>query len=449
MTGRYLSLTDRDRESMLETIGVASVEELFAEIPQSVRVHRELALEPALSEPELVAHLDDLAARNVPAGAEVSFLGAGVYDHYVPAVVDAVLSRGELLTAYTPYQPEMSQGVLQAIFEYQTAICELTGMDVSNASGYDGTTVAADACFVAKHATGRSKVVVTEATNPQVRQVVKTYAPGFGLEIVEVPHRDGITSPEELRRAAAGAACVIFQQPNFFGCLEPAPDLAAAALDAQALPIAHVDPISLGVLEAPGNYGCALAVGEGQSAGNFISYGGPHYGFFAARQSLIRRLPGRIVGETVDAAGERGYVLTLQTREQHIRREKATSNITTNQTLLALAGLVYLSWLGPQGLRDVGETCLALGDYAKGRLRDAGFELVFPDRTTFKELAVRVGRSGREVVKAARERGVHPGYALGRDYPGLDDALLVAVTEKRTVADVDRLVEVLTEVARP
>ena len=283
-----------------------------------------------------------------------------------------MLQRGEFLTAYTPYQPEMSQGVLQSIFEYQTAICELTGMDVSNASGYDGTTVTADACFIAKHATGRAKIVVTEATNPQVRQVVKTYAPGFGLEVVEVPHADGATDPDELARARpTDAAAVIFQQPNFFGCLEPAPELAAAANDAGALPIAHVDPLSLGVLEAPGNYGCAIALGEGQGAGNFPRFGGPHYGFLAARQDYIRRMPGRIVGETVDAAGKRGYVLTLQTREQHIRREKATSNITTNQTLLALGGLVYLTWLGPQGLREVGETCLSLSAYAKQQLADA------------------------------------------------------------------------------
>jgi glycine dehydrogenase subunit 1 len=449
VTHPFLSLTDSDREAMLETVGVSSIEELFRDIPEGVRFRGELDLEPPLTETELVAHLADLESRNVPTTRELSFLGAGVYDHYVPAVVDAVLQRGEFLTAYTPYQPEMSQGVLQSIFEYQTAICELTGMDVSNASGYDGTTVAADACYVAKHATGRSKVVVAESTNPQVRQVVKTYAVGFGLEVVEVPHRGGVTDPDELRDAAADAACVLFQQPNFFGCLEPARDLAAVAGDAGALAVAHVDPISLGVLEAPGRYGCAIAIGEGQGAGNYQSFGGPHYGFMAARSDFIRRMPGRIVGETVDAAGERGYVLTLQTREQHIRREKATSNITTNQTLLALAGLVHLSWLGPQGLREVGETCLSLGEYAKGRLRAAGFELVFPERTTFKEFAVRVGRSGREVVKAARERAVHPGYTLGRDYQGLDDALLVAVTEKRTVEDVDRLVEVLTEVARP
>jgi glycine cleavage system P protein (glycine dehydrogenase) subunit 1 len=443
----FLSVTDRDREEMLEAIGVASVDDLFADIPEPVRMRRPLALEPALSEPELVAHLEHLAGRNVDTGRELSFLGAGIYDHYVPAVVDAVLQRGELLTAYTPYQPEMSQGMLQAIFEYQTAICELTGMDVSNASGYDGTTVAADACYVAKHAMGRSKVVLTEATNPQARQVVKTYAPGFGLEVVEVPHHDGATDPDELRAAAEGAAAVIFQQPNFFGVLEPAPDLAAAAGDAGALAVAHVDPVSLGLLEAPGKYGCAMAIGEGQGAGNYQSYGGPHYGFLAAKAEFTRRMPGRIIGETTDTSGERGYVLTLQTREQHIRREKATSNITTNQTLLALAGLVHLSWLGPQGLREVGETCLALTEYAKERLGEAGFGPVFPGKPTFKEVAVRVGRPAKEVVRAARGRGVHPGYALGRDYPGLDDAVLVALTEKRTAADVDRLVEVLREVA--
>jgi glycine dehydrogenase subunit 1 len=439
----YLSLTERDREQMLAAIGVSSIDDLFHDIPAGVRFGRDLDLDPPLSEQELTRHLEELASRNVDRGRELSFLGAGIYDHYVPAVVDAVLQRGELLTAYTPYQPEMSQGVLQAIFEYQTVICELTGMDVSNASGYDGTTVAADACYVAKHATGRSKVVVTEATNPQVRQVVKTYAPGFGLEVVEVPHRNGTTDPDELRRAAVDAACVIFQQPNFFGCLEPAPDLAAAAHEADAIAVAHVDPISLGVLEAPGAYGCGIAIGEGQSAGNYQSFAGPHYGFLAARQEYIRRMPGRIVGETLDTAGERGYVLTLQTREQHIRREKATSNITTNQTLLALAGLVYLSWLGPQGLRELGETCLSLGEYAKTRLLNAGFELAFPGQTTFKEFAVRVGRSAKDAIRDARERGVHPGYALGRDYEALDDALLVAVTERRTPQEIDRLVDVL------
>jgi glycine dehydrogenase subunit 1 len=439
----YLSLTDADREEMLAAIGVTSVEELFSDVPAGVRLERPLNLEAPLGEQELSRHLEELAARNVGTSDELSFLGAGIYDHYVPAVVDAVLQRGELLTAYTPYQPEMSQGILQAIFEYQTVICELTGMDVSNASGYDGTTVAADACYIAKHVTGRGKVVITEATNPQVRQVVKTYAPGFGLEVVEVAHRGGTTDADELRRAATDAACVIFQQPNFFGCLEPAPDLTAAANDAEAIAVAHVDPISLGVLEAPGAYGCGIAIGEGQGAGNYQSFAGPHYGFLAAKTEFIRRMPGRIVGETVDTAGERGYVLTLQTREQHIRREKATSNITTNQTLLALAGLVYLSWLGPQGLRELGETCMSLAEHTKRRLVDAGLELVFSERATFKEFAVQTGRSTEDVIRRARELGLHPGYPLGRDYGGLDDAVLVALTERRTPADIDRLVEAL------
>jgi glycine dehydrogenase subunit 1 len=317
-------------------------------------------------------------------------------------------------------------------------------MDVSNASGYDGTTVAADACFVARNVTGRSKVVVTEATNPQVRQVVKTYAPGFGLEVVEVPYENGATDPERVRKAAQDAAAVIFQHPNFFGVLEDAPALAEAASSTGALPVAHVDLVSLGVLEAPGAYGCAMAIGEGQSAGNAMSYGGPHYGFLAARMDYVRRLPGRIVGETVDIEGERGFVLTLQTREQHIRREKATSNITTNQTLLALAGLVHLSLLGPEGLRELGETCLALSAYAQARLVGAGLELAFPDRATFKEFAVRTRGDAREALARAREGGVYAGYPLGRDYPGLEDVLLVAVTEKRTVEEIEQLVEVLS-----
>jgi glycine dehydrogenase subunit 1 len=445
MSAGYLSLTDADREEMLTAIGVASVEELFEQVPPGVRFDRQLDVPPALGEAELVRHVEELAARNVHTGAELSFLGAGIYDHYVPSVVDVVLSRGEFLTAYTPYQPEMSQGVLQAIFEYQTVICELTGMDVSNASGYDGCTVAADAVFVAKHAVpDRTKIALTETLNPQVRQVVKTYAPGFGLEVVEVPHRNGTTDPERVAEAARDAAAVLFQQPNFLGCLEPAPDLAEAASEAGALAIVHVDPMALGVLEAPGRYGAAIAIGEGQAAGNWPSYGGPHYGFLAARNDFIRRMPGRIVGETVDADGRRAFVLTLQTREQHIRREKATSNITTNQTLLALGGLATLSWLGPEGLREVGETCLALAGYARERVP---LESAF-DAPAFKEVAFRTPRPAREVIAAARARGVHPGYALGRDYEGMDDVLLVALTEKRSLEDVDRLATVLEEVCR-
>ena len=438
----YVCLTDADREEMLKTIGASSVEDLFRDVPAGVRFDRPLDLGDPLTEQEIVERLEELARRNVHAGEEISFVGAGVYDHYVPAVIDAILQRGEFLTAYTPYQPEMSQGILQAIFEYQTVICELTGMDVSNASGYDGTTVAADACYIAKHATGRTKIVLAETVNPQVRQVVRTYAPGFGMEVVDVPHRDGVTDPDELRAAAEGAACVIFQQPNFFGCLEPAPDLAAAANDAEALPVAHVDPVSLGVLEAPANYGCAIAIGEGQGAGNPLSYGGPHYGFIAARAEFTRRMPGRIVGETTDVAGQRGYVLTLQTREQHIRREKATSNITTNQTLLALGGLINLCWLGPEGLREQAETCMALAEHTKGRLE---LPLLFPEQTTFKEFAIRVGRSAQDAIREARTRGLNPGYPVGRDYPGMDDAILVAVTERRTLDDIELLAEALAE----
>jgi len=438
----FLSLTAADRQAMLGVIGVETFDELLSEIPAGVRMDRPLDLEPALTEAELMSHLAELASRNVDVNAELSFLGAGVYDHYVPAIVDAILERGELLTAYTPYQPEMSQGVLQAIFEYQTAICELTGLDVSNASGYDGHTVAADACFLAKNATGRSKVVVAETVDPQTREVIATFAPGFGLDVVEIPHRDGVTDPSAVEELAADAAAVIFQQPNFFGCLESAPDLTGAASSVGALAVARVDPLSLGVLEAPGVYGCDVAIGEGQAAGNSLSFGGPHYGFLAARDEFLRRMPGRIVGETVDVDGERAYVLALQTREQHIRREKATSNITTNQTLLALGGLVFLSWLGPDGLREIGEVSMALADHAKTVI---DLPLAF-EQPTFREFGVRCRRPAREIVSDARALGVNPGYALGGDYPGMDDILLIALTERRTVEDIERLADVLREV---
>ena len=438
----YLSLTDADREEMLEAIGVDSLDALFEQIPPGVRFDRDLDVPEALPEAALVRRLEELATRNADTSRELSFLGMGIYDHYVPAIVDTFLGRGEFLTAYTPYQPEMSQGVLQAIFEYQTAICELTGMDVSNASGYDGMTVAADACFIARAHTGRTKVVVAETLHPMARQVVRTYAPGFGMEVVEVQHDGGTIDPTRFAEASQDAALAIFQQPNVFGCLEAAPDLAAAANERGALPVAHVDLASLGLLEAPGAYGCAMAIGEGQSIGNHQSYGGPHYGVLAARQEFIRRMPGRIVGETTDIEGRRGFVLALQTREQHIRREKATSNMTTNQTLLALGGLMTLCWLGPEGLRELGETCSALAAHTAARV---DLPLAF-DRPFFKEIPFRTPIPAREVVARAREHGVHPGYALGRDYPGLDDVLLVALTEKRTPADVDRLAEVLAEV---
>ena len=360
----------------------------------------------------------------------------------MPAVVDAVLQRGEFLTAYTPYQPEMSQGVLQAIFEYQTAICELTGMDVSNASGYDGTTVAADACLVAKHATGRAKVVLAETLNPQVRQVVKTYAVGFGLEVVEAPHEGGLTDPAAVREAAEDAAAVIFQQPNVFGILENAPELAAAAKDAGALAVAHVDPISLGVLEAPGRYGADLAIGEGQSAGNYQSYAGPHYGFLASKAAYTRRLPGRIIGETTDLNGDRGYVLTLQTREQHIRREKATSNMTTNQTLSprrSRPSLLARPAGAARGGRDVHEPrCLR-----EGAAR--------PAARLSRPADVQGVRRPPEAPRARRDRrcsahGSTPATRSDATTRAWTTSLLVAVTEKRTPDDIDRLAHVLHEV---
>jgi glycine dehydrogenase subunit 1 len=440
----YLGLTDADRDAMLAAIGVSSIDDLFEQIPAGVRLGRELDVPAALTESEIVRHLEELAARNADSSRELSFLGMGIYDHYVPAIVDTFLGRGEFLTAYTPYQPEMSQGVLQAIFEYQTAICELTGMDVSNASGYDGTTVAADACFVARAHTARTRVVLAETLNPMVREVVATYAPGFGMDVVVVPHEGGTIDPARFGEAADGAAIALFQHPNVFGCLEAAPELAAAASAGGAIPVAHVDLASLGVLEAPAVYGCGMAIGEGQSIGNYQSYGGPHYGFMAAKEEFIRRMPGRIVGETTDLSGERGFVLTLQTREQHIRREKATSNMTTNQTLLALGGLITMCWLGPQGLRELGEACLALTGYARERV---GLPVAF-DRPVFKELAFRTPIGATEVVRRARTHGVHAGYPVGPALGGDDDLLLCAFTERRTAAEIDRLADVLAEVCR-
>ncbi|MHB8059731.1 MAG: aminomethyl-transferring glycine dehydrogenase subunit GcvPA, partial [Gaiellaceae bacterium] len=430
----YLALTGADRELMLQAIGVASIDELFADIPGQARLKRELELPPPASELEVERELSALAGRNVHTGRELSFLGAGAYDHYVPAIVEAIVSRPEFLTAYTPYQPELSQGILQAIFEYQTVICELTGMEVSNASGYDGATVAADACFMASQATGRKKIAIAETVSPQVRQVVKTYAPGFGLEIVEVPHTGGVTDPEAFLAAAQGAAAAIFQQPNFFGCLEAAPDLAGAAAKAGALAVAHVDPLSLGVLEAPGNYGCQIAIGEGQAAGNRLSFGGPQFGFLAAKKDLIRRMPGRITGQTVDRAGRRGFVLTFQTREQHIRREKATSNICTNSGLCALAFTIHLALLGETGLTRLAH----LNHFAAVRLaerleRIPGVQLL--NRAFFNEFAVQLPSPAAPVVEALAGRGVLAGIPVSRLYPSrpeLADILVVAATEMVT-----------------
>ena len=441
---RYTSATDADRAAMLEAIGVASVDDLFADIPEKLRLTRALDLPAGLAEQEVYAHLRALAARNVSAADEISFVGAGMYDHYVPALVDAIALRSEFLTPYTPYQPEISQGGLQVMFEYQTAISELTGLPVSNASVYEGPSAVGAAGYVARTANKRPKFVASAGLHPHSLETLRTMSHGYGTEVVELPLRDGATDPDALAAAVDDDTGAVFlQHPNFLGAIEDLDALAPAAKATGALLVVAADPIPLALLKPPGESGADLVVGEGQPLGNRLDFGGPSFGFFAATEEHLRRMPGRIAGETTDVDGRRGFVLTLQTREQHIRREKATSNITTNQTLLALGGLVYLSWLGPEGLREVGETCMALAEHAKSRL---GLPVLFADRTTFKEFGIRVGRPAAEVVHDARERGVHPGYALGRDYPGMDDVLLVALTEKRTPAEIDRLAEVLAEV---
>ena len=435
----FTALTDADRDAMLAAVGVGSIEELFHEIPEAVRLGRELDLEPALTEAELMAHLAELASRNVDAGREIQFLGAGIYDHYVPAICDAVMQRGELLTAYTPYQPEMSQGTLQAIFEYQTAICELTGMDVSNASGYDGLTVAADACYVARAATRRTKVVVAETLNPQVRHVVRTFAPGFGMEVVEVPHDGGTTDPDAIRAAAEDAACVIFQQPNFFGCLEPAPDIAAAASEAGALPVAHVDLLSLGRARGAGQLRLRARDRRGPVGRE------PHELRRAALRVHGRQERAHPAAARPDRRGDarpRGQARVRahapDARAAHPAREGHLEHHDQPDAPGAGgAGLPVLARPAGPGRHRAGLP-VARG----GGKRVVGLPQAF-DRPTFKEFALDLGRPAEAVVKAARAQGVHPGYPLGRDYPGMENLLLVAVTEKRTRADIARLAEVL------
>src|SRR4051812_2704033 len=347
---------------MLAAIGVRDVDDLFADIPPRLRFGGRLEIPQGIGEADLLRELAELASRNATSTSELQFLGGGTYDHYVPACVDLVTGLPQFQTAYTPYQPEVSQGTLTAIFEFQTAICELTGLDVANASVYDGATAAAEAMMLAVAHTGRHRLVVSAAVNPETRRVVRTYASGLGIEVVEVGE-PGPTDVEVCRAALGDAAALLVETPNHFGLVEDLPALVEAAHDAGALALASVDPISLGLLAAPGDLGVDVAVGNGQALGNYQSYGGPTFGFMACRAEYVRRMPGRIVGETVDEAGQRAFVLTLQTREQHIRREKATSNICTNQALNALAGVVHLSWLGPQGIAELARQCLSRAEY--------------------------------------------------------------------------------------
>jgi glycine dehydrogenase subunit 1 len=443
---QYTAVTDADLTEMLSAIGVSSVQELFdRQIPADVRLGRALDLPAGMPEQEVYAHLRSLAAKNVSAEDEITFLGAGMYDHYVPAVIDMLLGRSEFLTPYTPYQPEVSQGTLQAMFEYQTAISELTGLPVSNASVYEGPSAVASAGYLARLANGKPKFVVSRGLHPHSRETLATYAHGFGAEIVEVPLKDGVTDSEAWAAAIDGeTGAVFFQQPNFLGAVEDAAALAAAAKDSPAVVVGQYDPIPLGILKPPGECGVDVCVGEGQTLGNRLDFGGPSFGFFAATEAYLRRMPGRIAGETVDADGRRGFVLTLQTREQHIRREKATSNICTAQALNALAGVVYLTWLGKQGLVDLGELLLQRTHYAREQLVALDGVSALHEQPVVREFAVSLeGADVGAVIHRCQDAGVNPGYALGRDYDEFPDGLLVALTEQRSKADIDRLVEVL------
>ncbi|HEV8152509.1 MAG TPA: aminomethyl-transferring glycine dehydrogenase subunit GcvPA [Solirubrobacteraceae bacterium] len=440
----YTAVTQQDLEAMLAAIGVSSVDELFAGIPEGVRLGRALDLPAGLPQQAVEADLRELAARNTSAEDELTFLGAGMYDHYVPAVIDMLMTRSEFLTPYTPYQPEISQGGLQVMFEYQTAISELTALPVSNASVYEGPSAVAAAGYLAKLANGRPRIAVSRGVHPHSREALRTAAHGFGAEVVEVGLRDGVTDADAWADAIdMETGAVIFQQPNFLGAVEDAEALAAAAKESPAVVVGSYDPIPLGILKPPGECGVDVAVGEGQSLGNRLDFGGPSFGFFAATEAYLRRMPGCIAGETTDAEGRRGFVLTLQTREQHIRREKATSNICTSQALNALAGVVYLVWLGRRGLVELGELLLQRTHYARERLVGLDGVEALHAQPVVREFALRLDADVRRVIERCQDQGVNPGYALGRDYPEYADGLLVAITEQRSRADIDRLAGVL------
>src|SRR5215210_4624595 len=393
---RYTSATDADRQEMLDAIGVGSIDDLFADVPEEVRLGRPLDIPGGLSEPEVYARLRDLAARNVSTEDEISFLGAGMYDHYVPSLVDSILSRSEFLTPYTPYQPEISQGGLQVMFEYQTAISELTGLPVSNASVYEGPSALAAAAYLAKLDNKRTRFLISAGVHPQARETLVTTSAGWGTTVEEIPLADGVT---EVPVVGEDVSAVLAQYPNFYGAVEDLQALTDAAHEAGALMIVMCDPLALGVLKPPGDFGVDVAVGEGQSLGNRLDYGGPSFGFFAAQEAYLRRMPGRIAGETTDVDGRRGFVLTLQTREQHIRREKATHNICTAQALNALAGMIYLSWLGRRGLVELGELMVQRTAYARAVLAELdGVELLH-EQPVVREFALQLDADVLDVIE--------------------------------------------------
>jgi glycine dehydrogenase subunit 1 len=443
----YLPNTDAERRSMLDAVGAARIEDLFSSVPAQL-LDPQLDLPPALSEQELVADLERLAARNRPLSAWESFLGAGVYRRFIPAIVKATIARPEFYTAYTPYQAEASQGTLQTIFEFQTMICELTGMDVANASLYDGATAAAEALMLAVTHTGRRRVAVSAAVHPEALGVIQTYARGRDVSVDVITQRDGVTPLDAVRQTlTAEHAGLIVAQPSFFGALEELQPLADAAHAVGALAVASVDPIACSVLVPPGDAGFDVAVGDGQPLGIPASFGGPHVGFMATRDALVRRLPGRLVGMTVDHRGRRAYTLTLQAREQHIRREKATSNICTNHALMALAATVYMARMGAGGMRAVAEVSAQRAHVLAERLAQLpGFSVAFPTPFLW-EFTVRVPGDAEQLVRALRRRGILAGLPLGGVDPSLGDALLVCCTEMTSPAAIDHYVEVVRELA--
>ena len=434
---------------MLAAIGADSIDALFADVPEAVRLGRPLDLPAGKPEQEVFGYLRDLAALNVSAEDEITFLGAGMYDHYVPALIDSILSRSEFLTPYTPYQPEVSQGTLQVMFEYQTAISELTRLPVSNATLYEGPSAVASAGWLAYQKNRRGRFLASRGLHPHSREALATTSAGWGTRIEEIPLADGATDADALAAAVSDDVSAVFlQYPNFLGAVEDLERLVAAAKGSGAVIVVQCDAIPLGILRPPGDFGVDIAVGEGQPLGNRLDYGGPSFGFFAASEAFLRRMPGRIAGETTDVDGRRGFVLTLQTREQHIRREKATHNITTAQTLNALAGIVYLSWLGRAGLVELGELLLQRTAYAREAL--SAIEGVEPlhSQPVAREFAVTLGADVDAVIERCAAQGVNPGYPLRRDYPEFPDGLLVAITEQRSRADIDRLASVLQAAVR-
>ncbi|HYT93368.1 MAG TPA: aminomethyl-transferring glycine dehydrogenase subunit GcvPA [Gemmataceae bacterium] len=438
----YVLNTPADQKAMLDTIGAASIEDLFRSIPPALRLQRPLNVPPALTEIELQQHMTELARANQSADDTVCFLGGGSYDHFIPAVVDAIAGRSEFYTAYTPYQGEASQGSLQAFFEYQTLIAQLTGMDVANASLYDGGSAVAEAVLMAASISPkRHRVLIPESVHPEYRRTLDTYLLNLDVKATTLPTPAGFLDPDDVKRAVDDQTlCVIVQHPNFFGCLEEVEAIAAAARAKGALFVVSFDPISLGLLKRPGQYGADIAIAEGHTLGSPMVYGGPYLGILACREVFTRKMPGRLVGQTVDRNGKRCWVLTLQTREQHIRREKATSNICTNQGLFALRAAVYLAALGPQGLKETAELCLRKAHYAAEQLtRIPGVRRKF-DRPFFKEFTLSVPGNVAGLLEQLRQQGYHAGLPLGRWYPTpFADGLTVAVTEKRTKAEIDGL----------